>query len=105
MFTNVIRPGSFTSGGQCSWGTRKLAEYSNNLNSGSKQYCKHVKMAPTTRSTIRDITPDQPIVACEATTKKRIRFFEAYDSRHATESLRAIAKSKGVAKSSASRWL
>jgi hypothetical protein len=62
-------------------------------------------MAPTTRSTIRDTTPDRPIDLCERTTKKGIRFYEAYDSRASGESMSSIAASKGIDKSTGSRWL
>jgi hypothetical protein len=62
-------------------------------------------MAPTTRSTKRPATPPDTIEACEATTYKRTRFFEAYDTRHEVESLRSIAADKSVSKSTASDWL
>jgi hypothetical protein len=71
----------------------------------NKQHYKHVEMAPSTRSTVRDTTPDRPIDLCERSTRKRIRFFEAYDSRSSHESMSSIAALKGINKSTASRWL
>jgi hypothetical protein len=62
-------------------------------------------MAPSTRSTVRPSTPPNRIEVCEATTRKRTRFFEAYDTRHEHESLRSIAADKSIPKSTASRWL
>ena len=62
-------------------------------------------MAPSTRATCRETTPDRPIDLCERSTRKRIRFFEAYDSRSSYESMSSIAASKEINKSTASRWL
>ena len=62
-------------------------------------------MAPSTRSTKRALTPDHETEPCEASTRKRTRFFDAYDERHMHESLRAIARDKHVPKSTASKWL
>ena len=62
-------------------------------------------MAPLTRSTARYTTPSDLIEVREATTTKKTRFFEAYDSRSLYESLRAISKSRNIDKQTASRWL
>jgi hypothetical protein len=96
-------PGACTSGGQCSCNTTKLAEYAKSHQFMNKQHYKHVEMAPSTRSTVRDTTPDRPIDLCERSTRKRIRFFEAYDSRSSHESMSSIAALKGINKSTASR--
>ena len=62
-------------------------------------------MPPITRSQARQTTPDRSIERCEYTTTKKMRFFQAYDERHGQESMRSIAASQQVTKTTASRWL
>jgi hypothetical protein len=62
-------------------------------------------MAPTTRSTARPKTPDRENPLADYDSIKKTRFFEAYDTRKPTESIRSIAAAKHVGKSTAARWL
>ena len=62
-------------------------------------------MAPTTRSTNRETTPDKPIEVGEFDTVEKSRFFEAYDARPQGQSMREFSKSSKVSKTTASRWL
>jgi hypothetical protein len=58
-----------------------------------------------TRFTARLSTPDNKIKVYEATTTKRIKFFEAYDERYEHETLRSIAADKSVTSPTTRRWL
>lgn len=62
-------------------------------------------MPPTTRSKKRAFTPERTIERCEHSTRKRIRFFEAYDTRYPAESLPALAAEKHIPQRTASRWV
>jgi hypothetical protein len=62
-------------------------------------------MAPSTRSTRRETTPDQRSRGPEADTIKKTRFYNAYDSRYKDETLTAIAADCGTTQPTASRWL
>jgi hypothetical protein len=55
-------------------------------------------MAPKTRSKARQTTLDRDIKRREHDTVKKTRFYEAYDARHATESLRSIYRSEKLYK-------
>jgi hypothetical protein len=57
-------------------------------------------MAPTTRSKVRQTTPDRVIKQREHETVKKTRFYEASDARHTTESLRSICRSIPLPESS-----
>lgn len=62
-------------------------------------------MAPRTRSTKHPSTPLNNIDPPDYTTTKKTRFFEAYDTRNAEESMQSIAIDKHISKTTASRWL
>lgn len=53
----------------------------------------------------REDTPDREIHHHEATTTKKTRFYEAWDTRHGAETHKAIGADLGVTRSTASRWL
>jgi predicted AAA+ superfamily ATPase len=57
-------------------------------------------MAPTTRSKSRQTTPERQPKRREHDTIKKNRFYQAYDDRNATESLRSICRSIPLPESS-----
>ena len=63
------------------------------------------QMAPLTRSKEREVTPPSQSSRCEATTLKRVRFFDAYDDQYPSKSLRLISRENQLHVSTASYWL
>ena len=62
-------------------------------------------MAPTTRSTSRQTPPPTNSRPGDYDTVKKLRFFNAYDARGPTDSLRSIAREYAPSLSTAHRWL
>ena len=62
-------------------------------------------MAPTTRQTERPFTPDRETNPGDYDTIKKTRFFEAWDSRTPSKSLRKITSLQGIDKKTGSNWL
>jgi CENP-B N-terminal DNA-binding domain len=62
-------------------------------------------MAPNTRSTIRETTPDNQIKRSEHNTVKKARFFNVFDSRDTNESVASISRDCGIPRSTARDWL
>ncbi len=62
-------------------------------------------MAPITRSRTSPSTPPHTTRTSESDTRKKSRFFEAYDRRHASESLRTISAEFNIHHTTGSKWL
>lgn len=62
-------------------------------------------MAPSTRHTNRASTPPSRPRACESDTPKTNRFFQAYDTRDASESITSISKDIGITHPTGLKWL
>jgi hypothetical protein len=62
-------------------------------------------MAPTTRTTNRDITPDRHIANREYDTVQKSRFYRVYDEQFPRKSLRSISRSEHIPESSARKLL
>jgi transposase len=62
-------------------------------------------MAPTTRSMSRQTPPPAISRPGDYDTVKKLRFFNAYDTRGPTDSLRSIAREYAPSLSTAHRWL
>lgn len=62
-------------------------------------------MAPSTRRTARQTTPDRPTRAGEATTRQRTEFFRDYDRDHGTKTLASISAPYHITDRTARNWL
>jgi DDE superfamily endonuclease len=62
-------------------------------------------MAPTTRRTFRDTTPDCPTKSYEHDTIRKTRFFRLYDEKRHCDSLRKIASQAHIHHTTGLRWL
>ena len=63
------------------------------------------KMAPSTRSVRRFITPDSHIPHTEYDTPRRVRFYHLYDNREPNESGRSICRQIHLPSSVGAFWL
>ncbi len=62
-------------------------------------------MAPSTRFTERPSTPIKPRAFIPADTLKKTKFFQAYDSRIASETLESISSEFSIHHTTGTRWL
>jgi len=70
-----------------------------------KQTVKHLNMAPSTRRTSRESTPPNRIQARESDTVKKTCFFQAYDERDASQSVRSISRDFHITHPTGLKWL
>ncbi|KAG9236379.1 hypothetical protein BJ875DRAFT_230041 [Amylocarpus encephaloides] len=61
-------------------------------------------MAPRTRANDRFTPPPDPSYHCPASTRKRIRFFDAFDRNRNLKSFRQICRDEGVNHCTGLRW-
>ena len=95
-----------TSGCQDSLRTNYISENTKSrVAINCKQHFHHLIMAPNTRAEDRFTPPPGPEKGFPATTRKRTRFFNAYDRDHATKSFRQLCVDEDVGESTGRYWL